>query len=198
MLRYAAKSVSRVGDVARVLRCAAAAHSSLSRAFSTKETDSFLTGTNAVYAEEMHRAWLKDPSSVHASWAAYFKSLASGAHPAHAFTPAPAPGQPMPVSAGAGGAAPAPNSLQSRGMHVVRAYQVRGHERAQLDPLGLWDPLRFGGTLPMRACGWSPPRVEAPVSGAHGWVAVLFCSRGQRARNRRCLHGGRVEHPGVV
>lgn len=106
----------------------------------SKETDSFLSGSNAVYAEEMHRAWLKDPSSVHASWQAYFKGVAAGGHPGAVFTPAPAPGSPLPSSTPS-----STSNLQTRVMQVLRAYQVRGHERAQLDPLRLWDPLRFGG-----------------------------------------------------
>jgi hypothetical protein len=112
------------------------------RAFSSasKDTDSFLSGSNAIYAEEMHRAWLKDPTSVHASWQAYFKSVAAGVHPGQAFTPAPAPGTPMAASVSA-----QPSSLQTRVMQLVRAFQVRGHERSMLDPLGLWDPARFGG-----------------------------------------------------
>jgi hypothetical protein len=40
-----------------------------SRVFSS---DNFLSGSNANYIDAMHNQWLKDPSSVHASWQAYF------------------------------------------------------------------------------------------------------------------------------
>jgi 2-oxoglutarate dehydrogenase E1 component len=113
---------------------------------SQKDTDSFLSGSNAIYAEEMYRAWLKDPESVHASWAAYFKGLAAGGHPGGIFSPAPAPGSPPFTPETLSTAAP---SLMTRVTHLVRAYQVRGHERAKLDPLGLWDPVRFGGACPL-------------------------------------------------
>ena len=49
-------------------------------------SESFLSGTNAVYVEEMYRAWKKDPSSVHASWNAFFRNVDSGAAPGEAFT----------------------------------------------------------------------------------------------------------------
>ena len=37
--------------------------------------DPFANGTNSHYAEEMYRHWRQDPSSVHASWEAYFSGL---------------------------------------------------------------------------------------------------------------------------
>jgi 2-oxoglutarate dehydrogenase complex dehydrogenase (E1) component-like enzyme len=49
---------------------------SLSMATSTQE--SFLSGTNSVYAEQMYEQWRKDPSSVHASWRIYFQNLEGG------------------------------------------------------------------------------------------------------------------------
>ena len=38
--------------------------------FSTK--DNFMSGTNANYIDYMYSQWQQDPSSVHASWNAYF------------------------------------------------------------------------------------------------------------------------------
>ena len=35
-------------------------------------SDTFLTGQNANYIDAMYAQWQKDPSSVHASWSAYF------------------------------------------------------------------------------------------------------------------------------
>ena len=43
---------------------------SSSRMFSTK--DNFMSGTNANYIDYMYSQWQQDPSSVHASWNAYF------------------------------------------------------------------------------------------------------------------------------
>lgn len=86
--------------------------------------------------------------SVHASWNAYFVALQKGGHPATAFTapgaPAPAAAPVAPSSVGSG-AATLTSSFSQRIMHITRAFQVRGHERAKLDPLGVATPL--GGAL---------------------------------------------------
>ncbi len=99
-----------------------------------------------AYADSMY-VYVFICCSVHESWNAYFKALRAGVAPGDAFTPPPAPGQPLPTS----GHAAAPTKSVSAGegyfnqrvMHITRAYQVRGHERAQLDPLGTTD--RLGG-----------------------------------------------------
>lgn len=44
------------------------------RAFSS----SFLSGSNSVYVDSMYECWKNDPSSVHASWNAYFTNIAAG------------------------------------------------------------------------------------------------------------------------
>lgn len=40
------------------------------RQFSSNET--FLNGSSANYIDAMHAQWQRDPTSVHASWHAYF------------------------------------------------------------------------------------------------------------------------------
>ena len=42
------------------------------------ESESFLTGTSSVYAEQMYENYLHDPSSVHESWRRYFDNLKQG------------------------------------------------------------------------------------------------------------------------
>jgi 2-oxoglutarate dehydrogenase E1 component len=51
--------------------------------------DPFANGTNAYYAEEMYRHWKHDPSSVHASWDAYFNGMDKGLPSFRAFQPPP-------------------------------------------------------------------------------------------------------------
>ena len=46
------------------------------RMFSTK--DNFLSGSNANYIDYMYSQWQQDPSSVHASWNAYFSTQEGG------------------------------------------------------------------------------------------------------------------------
>src|SRR5260370_4877611 len=49
----------------------------------------FENGTNAYYADEMYTAWRQDPSSVHASWQAYFSGLDKRLPSDQAFRPLP-------------------------------------------------------------------------------------------------------------
>ncbi|KAA1473704.1 2-oxoglutarate dehydrogenase complex E1 component mitochondrial precursor [Dentipellis sp. KUC8613] len=102
--------------------------------------DPFANGTNSYYAEEMYRHWRQDPASVHASWDAYFSGLEKGLGP-NAFQPPPnflpsAPSDGAPALHAAGGAQ-LDDHLKVQ--LLVRAYQVRGHHVAELDPLGILD-----------------------------------------------------------
>ncbi len=40
-----------------------------------------VSGTAGTYMEEMYESWQRDPSSVHASWDAYFRGSAYSAPP---------------------------------------------------------------------------------------------------------------------
>ncbi|KAI9495794.1 oxoglutarate dehydrogenase, E1 component [Zychaea mexicana] len=105
--------------------------------------DSFLHGNAANYIEEMYEAWLHDPSSVHISWQVYFKNMKNGVQPGQAYMAPPTlvpsgsarlPSLPSDVVAGA-------SDLEvldhMKIQLMVRAYQVRGHHIANLDPLGI-------------------------------------------------------------
>ncbi|KAM9936252.1 hypothetical protein OXX80_004183, partial [Metschnikowia pulcherrima] len=94
------------------------------------------------YVEEMYEAWRQDPSSVHVSWNAYFKNLDGGAPASAAYS---APPTLVPVPTGGAGVGFNPGSqphsedvvTHLKVQLLVRAYQVRGHQKAQIDPLGL-------------------------------------------------------------
>ena len=74
-------------------RMSAAAHASKSsglfmpmmtapiRPFASKDSN-FMSGSNANYIDYMYAQWQQDPSSVHASWNAYFASDGDFATPA--------------------------------------------------------------------------------------------------------------------
>ncbi|KAF9620643.1 hypothetical protein IFM89_013669 [Coptis chinensis] len=81
-------------------------------------TDSFLDGSSSVYLEELQRAWEDDPSSVDESWDNFFRNFVGQAA----------------TSPGISG-----QTIQEsmRLLLLVRAYQVNGHMKAKLDPLGL-------------------------------------------------------------
>lgn len=81
-------------------------------------TDNFLDGTSSVYLEELQRAWEVDPQSVDESWDNFFRNFVGQAS----------------TSPGISG-----QTIQEsmRLLLLVRAYQVNGHMKAKLDPLGL-------------------------------------------------------------
>lgn len=47
-------------------------------AFDSHESESFLTGTSSIYAEQMWEAYQRDPNSVQESWRHYFDNLENG------------------------------------------------------------------------------------------------------------------------
>merc|ERR550532_3803678 len=112
----------------------------------TKE--SYLSGSNAGYVDEMYEAWARDPTSVHASWDAYFRGIN--------YTPPPSLGNTranevplsaiVPAMAGAavgsaavGGAASSAKVIDAHlaVQTTIRSYQVRGHLAASIDPLNI-------------------------------------------------------------
>ncbi|XP_048126061.1 2-oxoglutarate dehydrogenase-like, mitochondrial isoform X2 [Alosa alosa] len=92
---------------------------------------------SSSYVEEMYYAWLEDHKNVHESWDAYFRNAQAS------------------TSVGKTEARRPSSLLQGRAMSqtpamsqkvvedhlavhtLIRAYQVRGHHAAQLDPLGI-------------------------------------------------------------
>uniref|UniRef100_A0A069DY23 2-oxoglutarate dehydrogenase complex component E1 n=1 Tax=Panstrongylus megistus TaxID=65343 RepID=A0A069DY23_9HEMI len=116
--------------------------------YSTQAQESFLNGTSSNYVEDMYNAWLADPSTVHASWDAYFRNTARGVSQAYTSPPslAPPPKHHVPITAIApmlgGGLGAAPVSEKVIDDHlavqaIIRSYQIRGHHIAKLDPLGI-------------------------------------------------------------
>ncbi|KAF6086501.1 oxoglutarate dehydrogenase [Phyllostomus discolor] len=104
----------------------------------------FLNGTSSNYVEEMYYAWLENPKSVHKSWDIFFRNTNAGAPPGTAYQ-SPLPLGPRALSAMARAqplvaAQPNVDKLVEDHLAVqslIRAYQVRGHHIAKLDPLGI-------------------------------------------------------------
>ncbi len=101
--------------------------------------DSFMNGAAGSYIEHMYEAYRTDPALVHASWRSYFASLDGGTPSARAFAPVPPDGAPPP-----GGEAVQPMAIEEhmKVQLLIRAYQVRGHLRARIDPLSIMQPDR--------------------------------------------------------
>jgi len=147
------------------------------------EGTSFLYGANSAFIEELYQRFLKDPSSVEPSWRAFFGELGDDPGTLEAerrgaswaprnghgpdldgFGPAldaVAP-QLAPSLVGAPAAQVRQATLDSlRALMLIRSYRVRGHLRANLDPLGLTkikehpelDPRTYG----FREADWDRP-----------------------------------------
>ncbi len=129
--------------------------------------DDFLSGANAVFIAELQQRWRLNPDQVSSEWAAWFERLdrveggqaGSDAQPDWAKSPSQVIGVDAAEKAGA---IPAANSqdiraatLDSiRAIMLIRAYRIRGHLMANLDPLNLGekvphpelDPATYGFT----------------------------------------------------
>ena len=94
----------------------------------------FLNGSSSVYTEEMYRAWLKDPNSVHKSWDAFFRSATAGLAPGQAYqSPPTLSGQAAAfatsLKSGEAAVSTATHSVQQIDDHlsvqaIIRSYQV--------------------------------------------------------------------------
>ncbi|MCY4502565.1 MAG: thiamine pyrophosphate-dependent enzyme, partial [Alphaproteobacteria bacterium] len=121
----------------------------------SSEADDFLHGGNAVFIAELYEQYLRDPGSVDESWTGFFAELKSNGRADQ--DPAPAAWgrmRPQVIANGhdaaeslngAGLAAMDEGDRQTtldaiRALMLIRAYRVRGHLYARLDPLGLHEP----------------------------------------------------------
>ncbi|CAE8599192.1 unnamed protein product, partial [Polarella glacialis] len=131
--------------------------------------DAVASGSNALYLENLYTQWQADPSKLDAKWGDYFASIEAGKKAAQ-----PAGGSALRnaamesklgSAAGAGGAGPVsmvPGSSGAGGLqNLIRAYQVRGHEIANVDPLGLhsWREWSEKGINP------NPPELDPSYHG---------------------------------
>lgn len=129
---------------------------------SGKDVETFVNGCSANYIEGLYTKWKKDPESVDESWDEFFRGGDGASYrkllrisdsrkrgvgavdkaviPLHTETRS--------ASGGAPAAAPAPaGDWKSIDDHhtiqaIIRAYQMRGHLAARLDPLGIINPTQ--------------------------------------------------------
>ena len=129
-----------------------------------------LSGANATFIAEMHNAWSENPHSVDPEWASYFATIGdltsdTEARPSWGKAPSQVVGAHDPdasIKAVAKGIAGNRDLLAGdvrsatldslRAIMLIRAYRIRGHLLADLDPLGLQekeihpelDPATYG------------------------------------------------------
>ncbi len=153
---------------------------------------SFLFGANAEFVEDLHARWSEDPTSVEPSWRAFFGSLADdpaairGANSPPSWAPEPSPlVRPDWLSAIDGNwpkveaklktklaeVAPAasPDEIRARTLDslraimMIRAYRMRGHLKANLDPLGLTAPAGDASELDPATYGFEEADFDRPI-----------------------------------
>ena len=117
----------------------------MSTVFKHQYDTSHLQGANATYVEWLYEQYLAEPGSVPAEWRHYFATLAaSNAEVAHGpIVQAVAQRLRQRASKGsaavtAAEAAPAIEK-QAAVSRLIQVYSLRGHQIADLDPLGLWE-----------------------------------------------------------
>jgi 2-oxoglutarate dehydrogenase E1 component len=127
----------------------------------------FLSGTNAEFIAELYARFLDDPGSVDGSWRRFFSELADEA----AAERGPLWGRPAPHIIGTddaptsrpnGAAAEAAAIDSIRALNLIRAYRVRGHLEADLDPLGL-EKRAHDHELDWRSWGFSETDLDREI-----------------------------------
>ena len=129
--------------------------------------EGFLQSTSSNYVEQMYEAWKRDPQSVHVSWQAYFANVRQGKGTEQAFQAPPTlipavDSYPLPSEAALAQSTEitsTPEILDHLKVQLlVRAYQVRGHNLANLDPLGIMQ-------AEMSAADKNPPELDYKYYG---------------------------------
>lgn len=127
-----------------------------------QKAENFLNGSSATYIEEIYQSWLADPKSVHKSWDIYFRTNSVQAPPTLGQSKLPtvttgASGvdinqivkliQQITDSSSVSpysGVSLQPSTPEEKLVEdhlklyaLIRSYQIRGHKKASLDPLGI-------------------------------------------------------------
>jgi len=153
---------------------------------------SFLYGGNAAFVEDLYAKWAADPNSVEPSWRAFFATLGDRAEEVTRAAVEPAwtrPSVPLPrpewlsaldglwpaVQAKVGakiaerqpevsGDAVRAATLDSlRAIMMIRAYRMRGHLKANLDPLGIATTPGDASELDPATYGFSESDFDRPI-----------------------------------
>ena len=98
--------------------------------------ESFLSGNNANYLEQLYEIYQQDPSKINPSLAVYFKNIDEAKGPGEAFQNF--PGLQTNLQSTLSQSQATKDTLNSTNViRLIRAHQSRGHEFCNLDPLGI-------------------------------------------------------------
>src|SRR5260370_30555171 len=108
----------------------------------------FLSGANAEFIAELYGRFLESPTAVDESWRRFFAGIGDDAAALRAERTGPPWARPLPPLEDAPAVPKAAAPIDGAALHqaagdsiralnLIRAYPVRGHLDADLDPLGL-------------------------------------------------------------
>ncbi len=173
------------------------------------ERQSFLFGSNADFIAELYGRFLADPGSVDAGWAAFFRGLhddpASVLGEVRGASWAPrgsmiADGSETPPAPAKGNGATAQLSAEEvrqaqrdvlSAIMMIRAYRVRGHLIANLDPLGL-EKRKYHPELDYKTYGFTDADLDRPIfiNNVLGLESASLRDIVKRARETYCGNVG--------
>jgi 2-oxoglutarate dehydrogenase E1 component len=144
------------------------------------EETSFLAGANAAFIEALYEDYLRDPQSVDKSWNRFFSDL--GANDLQSLQQSLQARQPVwesqPLQKKTSGSQELSNILDAiRALQLIRAYRVRGHLKARLDPLKLTAPAHYAELEPSYY-GFTEQDYDRPI--CYQWnvgIAVGYSER---------------------
>ncbi|HZB89937.1 MAG TPA: 2-oxoglutarate dehydrogenase E1 component [Stellaceae bacterium] len=169
----------------------------------------FLNGANATFIAELYARWLEDPAAVDESWRSFFADLAEeapsvlkelegpgwGGARGHVIANGHGNGHIAAASAAAPAlaeVAPGQATLDAlRALSLIRAYRVRGHLLADLDPLGLVR-LTSHPDLDPATYGFTPADYDRPifVNGVLGFETATLRQILEALKATYCGHVG--------
>ncbi|MDE0388732.1 MAG: 2-oxoglutarate dehydrogenase E1 component [Rhodospirillales bacterium] len=134
---------------------------------------SFLGGADPAVIEQLHAQYLRDPASVDPSWRRIFEGEVAGTinrlaekqteNDSALGLPEPRPPAAPPAESGdTDGPVQAETIDSIRALMMIRAYRVRGHLIASLDPLGL-EGERHHPELDPKSYGFSETDYDRPI-----------------------------------
>ncbi|MDY6976095.1 MAG: 2-oxoglutarate dehydrogenase E1 component, partial [Pseudomonadota bacterium] len=112
---------------------------------------SHMAGANAAYVEELYETYLEDPQSVSENWRQIFDNLpkvdgveleTNHTTIKNQFRQLAALGPTARMSSPSVPSANVSDDRQVKVLQLINAYRFRGHQHANLDPLGLWKQAR--------------------------------------------------------
>lgn len=155
----------------------------------SQKASSQLFSLNSLFVEELYNQYLKDPTSVDPTWQVYFEKIEEKKEFVRSPSWAPYKNKILYVSRETSDESDKSSSdrsidtLSARVMGLIKAYRIRGHYLAEIDPLGIeklpskkevrLDPESFGITdkdinssvsLKSEVCGMKDATVEKIIS----------------------------------